>query len=119
MKKPPGITRGLVRITCSGWQSEAKGEELGAAGGIPVSKGTEADLMGDTGPCDCLCGNADHNAEHGRPSIKKLSSLELLHENQLFLVVLKKGSVRGWVGHGEGNGVVEGFERPGPLVAIW
>ena len=84
------MARGFALIACRRWDSEAKRQELGAAGGITVGQGAEANLVGDAGTCDRLCDNADHNPEHGGPSVKELGALELLHEDQLFLAVLKK-----------------------------
>jgi len=74
---------------------------LGAAGGITIGQGAKANLMGDAGTCDRLGDNADHDAQHGRPSVKGLGALELLHKDQLFLAVLKKRVGGRWVGHRE------------------
>ena len=100
MKKPPGMTRGLALSICSCCESEAEGKELGAAGGIAVCEGAKANLMGDARACERLCEDSDHDAKHGGPSIEEFGSLELLDKDQLFLAVLKKRAVGGWVGHG-------------------
>jgi hypothetical protein len=90
--------------------SEAEGQELGAAGGIAIHQGAEADLVGDAKAGEAFHHDADHDAEHGGAAVKQFSSLELLHEVQLFGAGIEQLVVGGGVGHGD---LLGGVKRNG------
>ena len=92
-KNPRGCRGWCVQEPSDG--SEAEGQELGAAGGVAVYQGAEADLMGDAGAGDRFGDDADHDAEHGGAAVEELNPLELLHVEQLFGAVLNPRVVGG------------------------
>ena len=97
--KNPQLTRGRwVREPSRG--SEAEGQELGAAGGVAIHQGAEADLVGDAKAGEAFHHDAGDDANHGGAAVKQFHLLELLHEGQLFRAVIKRWVVRRSVGHG-------------------
>lgn len=63
---------------------EAEGEELGAAGGITIHQGPQADLVSDAEAGETLDNHADHKTEHGGTAIKKFYPLELIQMDLAF-----------------------------------
>ena len=59
--------------------SEAERQELRAAGGVAINQSAQPDLMGDTRSCEAFGDDADHDPEHGGPSVEALNALQLLH----------------------------------------
>lgn len=79
--------------------SEAEGQELGAAGGVTVNQGAEADLVGNPEACQTLDDDSDHDADHGGTAIEQLCPLELIHVDLPLLAVLEVLGVGWGVGH--------------------
>ena len=72
---------------------------MGAAGGVAVHQGPEADLMGNAGAGDRFGEDADHEAEHGGTTIQEFNPLELLLVDQFLSAVLEPLIIGGGVGH--------------------
>ena len=64
-------------MTC--FDLEAERQELRATGGVAINESAKADLMGDTSSCQSFGDDADHDSEHGGPSVEALNALQLLH----------------------------------------
>ena len=59
--------------------SAAERQQCGAAGGIAINQGPQADLMQDALAGEAFGDHADHKAQHGGPAIEPLCRGQLLH----------------------------------------
>jgi hypothetical protein len=65
--------------------SEAEGQVLGAAGGVAIHQGTEADLVEDAEACEAFDHHADQQAHHGRAAVDQFNPAEL---GEVYLTVI-------------------------------
>ena len=87
----------MDQVACS----EAEGKKLGAAGGVAVNQGTQADLVRNACAGDRLGDGADDDAEHGGATVEALSPLELIQVDLLGSTILEPFVVCCGFGHDE------------------